>query len=140
MTAAHPAERPAHRPIVLLVEDHEDTRQMYAEFLQEAYEILGVSDARAALVAAAEHPPDIVVTDLSLPGMDGFELTRRLHTDPGLGAPPVIWLSGLTTGSHQTRARAAGCARVIQKPCLPDALADAIAAVLNDPATASVQG
>jgi two-component system, cell cycle response regulator DivK len=140
MAAAHPAERPAHRPLVLLVEDHEDTRQMYAEFLQAAYEVRGVPDARAALVAAAEHPPDIVVTDVSLPGMDGFELTRRLRTDRALGAPPVICLSGLATGSHETLARAAGCARVIQKPCLPDALADAIAAVLNDPSTASVQG
>jgi two-component system, cell cycle response regulator DivK len=140
MAPAASAEQPDRRPVVLLVEDHEDTRQMYAEFLQATFEIHGVADAQAALRAANAHPPDIVVTDLSLPGMDGVELTRRLRNDPALGAPPVICLSGFAVASHEARARAAGCARVIQKPCMPDALGEAIAAVLNDPTTASVQG
>jgi CheY-like chemotaxis protein len=140
MSPAAPAEQPDRLPVVLLVEDHEDTRQMYAEFLHGTFEIHGVADAQAALQAAAANPPDIVVTDLSLPGMDGFELSRRLRNDPAFGAPPVICLSGLTVALHEARARAAGCARVLQKPCLPDALGEAIAAVLNDPTTASVQG
>jgi CheY-like chemotaxis protein len=140
MTRSSGAAHPARRPVVLLVEDHEDTRHMYAEFLKTSYEMRAVGDGLAALREARAYPPDVVVTDLALPGIDGFELTRRLRGDPIFQAIPIICLSGFTAGAHDERARAAGCTRVLQKPCLPDALGEAIADVLNDPQAGSVSG
>jgi CheY-like chemotaxis protein len=122
------------------VEDHEDTRHMYAEFLRETFEMRAVADGLSALRDVSAHPPDVVVTDLALPGMDGFELIRRLRRDSASHAVPIICLSGFTTGSHEERAHEAGCTRVLQKPCLPDALGEAIAGVLNDSSDRSVRG
>jgi CheY-like chemotaxis protein len=113
---------------------------MYAEFLGASYEMRAVADGAAAIGEVSAHPPDVVVTDLALPGIDGFELTRRLRNDPACRATPIICLSGFISAGHGERALAAGCTRVLQKPCLPDALAEAIADVLDDPLTRSLGG
>ena len=113
------------------MEDHADTRQMYAEFLRSTFEILEAGTGPQALEMARARPPAVVVTDLSLPGMDGFELIARMRSDPAMRAVPVVCISGYSGESHEARARAAGCDRVIQKPCLPDRLADAIGEVLG---------
>lgn len=129
----------ARRPVVLIVEDHEDTRQMYAQFLEASFEIHTVADAADALRAVAAHPPDAIVTDLSLPGMDGFELIRRLRSDPGSAAVPIICLSGFGSSADEDKALAAGGNRLLQKPCMPDALAAVIAGVLGDPSARSTK-
>jgi two-component system, cell cycle response regulator DivK len=121
----------AKGPLVLLVEDHADTRQMYAEFLRGTFEILEAGTAVQALEMARARPPAVVVTDLSLPGMDGFELIAHMRSDPTMRAVPVVCISGYGGEGHEERARAAGCDRIIQKPCLPDRLADAIGEVLE---------
>ena len=118
-------------PLVLLVEDHADTRQMYAEFLRGTFEILEAGTGTQALEIVRARPPAIVVTDLSLPGMDGFELIARMRRDPAMRAVPVVCISGYGGEGHEERARAAGCDRIIQKPCLPDRLAEAIGEVLE---------
>jgi CheY-like chemotaxis protein len=118
-------------PLVLLVEDHTDTRQMYAEFLRATFDIVEAADGRQALELARARPPAVVVTDLSLPGMDGFELIAHIRVDPAMRRVPVVCLSGFGGESHEERARAAGCDRILQKPCLPDRLADAIGEVLT---------
>ena len=66
--------------------------------------------------------PDLLITDLSLPGMDGFELIALIRKDPVLGRTPIICLSGYGGHAHE-RAGAAGCDRILQKPCMPDKLA-----------------
>jgi two-component system cell cycle response regulator DivK len=108
---------------VLLVEDHVDTRQMYAEFLGIEFEVLTAADGVQALSMMRTHAPDLMVTDLSLPGMDGFELIARVRDDPSLRSIPIICLSGYGGTEHEERARAAGCDRILQKPCMPDELA-----------------
>lgn len=108
---------------VLLVEDHVDTRQMYAEFLGIEFEVLAAADGVQALSMMRAHAPDLIVTDLSLPGMDGFELIARVRNDPSLRSIPIICLSGYGGTEHEERARAAGCDRILQKPCMPDELA-----------------
>lgn len=118
-------------PVVLLVEDHADTRLMYAEFLGEQFEVLEAGDGEEALAVLRARIPDLVITDLSLPGVDGFELMSRLRQDPTLASIPVICLSGYGGHAHERRAREAGCDRLIQKPCLPDALAEAAADLLR---------
>jgi len=121
----------AKGPLVLLVEDHADTRQMYAEYLRGSFEILEAGTGVQALEMARARPPAVVVTALSLPGMDGFELIAHMRSDPAIRAVPVVCLSGYGGEGHEERARAAGCDRIIQKPCLPDRLADAIGEVLE---------
>ena len=111
---------------VLLVEDHEDSRQMYAEFLRLQFNVVEAGDGVRALKMMQETPPDIVVTDLALPKMDGFELVRRMRADERLRQVPVIALSGFSGSEFETRARAAGSNVVLQKPCLPDDLARAV--------------
>jgi CheY-like chemotaxis protein len=108
---------------VLLVEDHVDTRQMYAEFLGIEFEVLTAADGVQALSMMRTHAPDLMVTDLSLPGMNGFELIARVRDDPSLRSIPIICLSGYGGTEHEERARAAGCDRILQKPCMPDELA-----------------
>jgi two-component system, cell cycle response regulator DivK len=111
------------RPTVLLVEDHADTRQMYAEFLGTTFEVLEAADGEEALELANQHTLELVITDFSLPGIDGFELTRQLRGKAGTKDVPVICLSGYGGLAHERKAREVGCNRVLEKPCLPDVLA-----------------
>lgn len=113
-------------PRVLIVEDHADTREMYVEYLSGTFEVIAAGDGNEALAQAKKHRPDAVVTDLSLPGIDGFELVSRLRRDPITSDAAVVCLSGFSGRSHEERARSAGVDRVVEKPCLPDALVQAI--------------
>ena len=108
---------------ILIVEDHADTRQMYSEFLATKFEVFTAADGVEALIKTRAHAPDLIVTDLSLPGMDGFELIARLRSDSSLQSIPIICLSGYGGTEHEERARAAGCDRILLKPCMPDELA-----------------
>jgi CheY-like chemotaxis protein len=119
---------------VLLVEDHLDTRQMYAEFLGIDFDVMTAADGEDALSMMRLHPPDVLVTDLSLPRMDGFELIARVRADPALRAIPVICLSGYGGHEHEERALAAGCDRILLKPCMPDALAEVVSETIQDAA------
>ena len=119
-------------PRLLLVEDHGDTRQMYVAFLASSFEVVEAGDAEQALELISQHPPDVIVTDLSLPGMDGFEFIARVRQDPATRDVPVISLSGYGGYPHEQRAREVGCDRILQKPCLPDALAQAALELLRE--------
>jgi CheY-like chemotaxis protein len=121
-------------PRVLLVEDHQDTRQMYAEFLGIEFEVMTAPDGEQALDVMRSHLPDVIVTDLSLPGIDGFELIARVRADAAFCAIPIICLSGHGGRAHEQRARAAGCDRILQKPCMPDKLAGIVAELVHDAA------
>lgn len=117
-------------PLVLLVEDDRDTREMYSEYL--SYSGLRVAEAPTgfrALERAREQTPDVVVTDIAMPGMDGLELSRRLRASPPTRDVPIIAVSGNPTD----RARDAGCDLMLEKPCTPDELLHAIANVLDKP-------
>jgi CheY-like chemotaxis protein len=111
---------------VLIVEDHEDSRQMYAEYLRVQFNVVEAGDGVGALQLMQQQPPDVVVTDLALPKMDGFELVERMRADERLRRVPVIALSGFSGIEYETRARQAGSNVVLRKPCLPDELAKAV--------------
>jgi DNA-binding response OmpR family regulator len=125
------AARPGRGPFILLVDDHQDTRLMYAEFLGASFDVLTMPDASQALAAMRIQRPDLLVTDLSLPGMDGFELIATMRKDTNLRGVPIICLSGYGGHAHEIRAREAGCDRILQKPCMPDTLADIVTEVLQ---------
>jgi CheY-like chemotaxis protein len=121
----NPAEISPH---VLLVEDDRDTREMYSEYL--SYSGLTVTEAatgRRALERARERCPDVVVTDIAMPEMDGLELSRRLRSSVPTRDVPIIAVSGQASD----RAREAGADVVLDKPLAPDALLHAIEDVLK---------
>jgi CheY-like chemotaxis protein len=135
---AFPPE-PAPRARVLLVEDHQDTRQMYAEYLRLSFDVEEAADAAEALRLAAARHPDVVVTDVSLPGMDGYELIARLRGAAATRAVPVITLSGYGSDLDARRPAGAHPDRSLLKPCLPDALQAAIAELLTGPRRKSLR-
>ena len=119
-------DSPCH---VLLVEDDRDTREMYSEYL--SYSGLVVTEAatgRRALERVAERRPDVVVTDIAMPEMDGLELSRRLRAGDATWDVPIIAVSGQAS----ERAREAGADVVLEKPCEPDKLLHVIEDVLKE--------
>jgi CheY-like chemotaxis protein len=116
--------------LVLLVDDYPDNRDIYVQFL--TYSGLRVEEAangHQALDKAFELKPDVIVMDLSLPGLDGWEATRRLKRDPRTRDIPVIALTGHALAGHSKGALDAGCDAFITKPCLPERLLDEIRAI-----------
>ena len=119
-------------PLVLLVEDDRDTRDMYAIFLASAgFRVVEAANGVAALEAAGHQRPDIVVTDLAMPLMDGFRLTSELRAQPATRSVPVIAVTGHGVPNTPDLARDAGCCCLFTKPLLPDALVDAIRSMLE---------
>jgi CheY-like chemotaxis protein len=116
---------PARRSI-LLVEDHADTRLMYVEFLGPHYDMQGVGDGIAALEAMAARRPDLLITDLALPRMDGFELIARVRGDSRFSDIPIVALSGYTGAETDQRLTQVPPVTVLQKPCLPETLVDVV--------------
>ena len=122
----HPPSSVA-QPLVLLVEDDPDSREMYAAGLQWAgFRVTSVGDGTTALTQALSLSPQIVVTDLHVPGLHGLELCRRLKTTESTASIPLIAVTGAARESDVELARAAGFDRVLIKPCLPDSLRDTI--------------
>jgi len=108
-----------------------DTRLMYAEFLKSRFDVITAGDGWDALHMMRSGPrPDLVITDLSLPRLDGFGLIAAMREDDNLRGLPIICLSGYGGHAHEQRAKAAGSNRTLQKPCLPEALADAAAEMI----------
>ena len=101
---------------ILLVEDNEMNRDMLRRRLERiGYEVDEVGDGDGALVRAASGPA-LILMDMSLPGMDGWEATRRLKTDPATASIPVIALTAHVMAGDRERAIAAGCDEFETKP------------------------
>ena len=114
---------PAQKKRVLVVDDFDDAREMYAEYLEFAgFQVETACNGVEAVEKAQEANPDIILMDLSLPVMDGWEATRRLKADQRTRHIPVVALTGHTLSGHSNGAREAGCDAFVTKPCLPDAL------------------
>ncbi|MEW6272460.1 MAG: response regulator [Thermodesulfobacteriota bacterium] len=116
---------------VLVVDDDREMRGVVAGTLRrEGYTVIEASDGVEALDVAARMLPDLVLVDITLPGMDGVEVTRQLKARPTLAAVPVVALTALTQGVVRDRALAAGCSHYLTKPCPPAALRDVVAQTL----------
>jgi two-component system cell cycle response regulator DivK len=101
---------------VLIVEDIEANRELLAQLLEDDHRLVFAEDGVAALQRAAEARPDLILMDLSLPRMDGWEATRRLKADPALAHIPVIVISAHAMSGDEERARASGCDDFLTKP------------------------
>jgi len=121
-----------NRPLVLVVEDYQDAREMYAAYLQfSGFDVAEAQNGVEAVEKTTELLPDIVLMDLALPRMDGWEATRRLKADPRTRHIPIVALTGHALAGHAEGAREAGCDAFVTKPCLPDALVAEIRRLLD---------
>jgi two-component system, cell cycle response regulator DivK len=113
-------------PVVLVVDDNDDTRAIYAHLLKSAgFEVKLAADGDEAL-AAADQRPGVIIMDLAMPGLNGWEATRRLKTGARTKDIPIIVLTAHDLDHHREVAVAAGCDAFLSKPC---AIEDLVAAV-----------
>jgi len=125
-------KKKATKPRVLLVDDYSDAREMYGEYLEySGYDVIEAANGMEALQRAVEDKPDIILMDLSLPVMDGWEATRRLKADERTARIPVVALTGHALAGISEGARQAGCDSFVTKPCLPEDLVLEIKRVLK---------
>jgi two-component system cell cycle response regulator DivK len=104
---------------ILVVEDQEDNRQIIRDMLTFTdYEIAEAESGEQALEAVAKQRPDLILMDIQLPGMDGYETTRRIKADPALRSITIAVTSYALSGEEQ-KARAAGCDAYVPKPYSP---------------------
>jgi CheY-like chemotaxis protein len=119
-------------PLVLVVEDYQDAREMYAAYLQfSGFRVAEATNGFEAIEQASQLMPDIILMDLALPKMDGWEATRRLKLDERTRDIPIVALTGHALAGHEEGAREAGCDAFVTKPCLPDALVAEIKRMLK---------
>src|SRR6266850_2274284 len=125
----------SERPRVLVVDDYPDAREMYCEYLQySGFDVIEAGNGVEALERAADSAPDIILMDLSLPVMDGWEATRRLKADKATADIPIVALTGHALAGILEGAKQAGCDAFVTKPCLPEDLVKEIQRVLDAPA------
>jgi len=114
-------------PLILLVDDVADNIEVYTQFfVHRGWRTATASNGPEGLTSAAGLRPDVIVLDLGMPGMDGWEVARRLKADAATRSIPIIALTGHVLGDSRRRALEAGVAEFLAKPCLPQDLAEAI--------------
>lgn len=117
------------RVSVLIVDDCGDQRDLYALLLASEYDVLSASRGAEALAFAAARRPDVIILDIEMPEMNGFETCRRLKGDPSTRDIPVIMLTG--SAYILDEARLAGAFVVLEKPCPDRTLVEAIASAVT---------
>lgn len=108
---------------ILLVEDHPQVRRALCGLLRPRFRVVEAGSAEDALVHLRGLRPDLVLTDVQLPGMDGLSLTRRIHSSPQTAGVPVVGVSALGAPEDLERARLAGCIDYLVKPITEEVLA-----------------
>lgn len=118
---------------ILVVEDTEDNRQILRDLLGMAgYEMVEAQDGAQGVAMAAEHRPDLILMDIQMPVMDGYEATRRIKADPALASIPVIAVTSYALSGDEAKTRAAGCNGYIAKPYSPRQMLAAVREILGD--------
>jgi two-component system cell cycle response regulator DivK len=108
---------------ILVVEDQADNMQILRDLLTSAgYEMIEAEDGLEGVRAATAHRPDLILMDIQLPLLDGYEATRRIKADPALRAIPIIVVTSYALSGDEAKVRAAGCDGYIPKPYSPRVL------------------
>jgi len=108
---------------ILVVEDQEDNRQILRDLLDNAgYEMFEAENGEAALDVLTKRRPDLILMDIQLPIMDGYETTRRIKANPELKDIPIIVVTSYALSGDEGKARDAGCDAYVTKPYSPRAL------------------
>ncbi len=122
----------SRRPLILIVEDEPDLRQLYAhELAMSGFEVIQAGNGEDAIATISLREPDVVLMDLSLPIVDGWEATRRLKANVRTAHIPVVALTAHDGSGELERATRAGCDWFVPKPCPPDALITEVRRILN---------
>jgi CheY-like chemotaxis protein len=120
-------------PVVLIVDDIEDCRDVYGQFLRHAgYRVEEATDGHEALLKASTLGPDVIVMDLWMPRLDGWETIRSLKALPVTAGIPILVLTGDAYEKARRDAEAAGCEAYLVKPCLPTEVAGQVVRLLAD--------
>jgi two-component system cell cycle response regulator DivK len=101
---------------ILIVEDVEYNRDLLTQLLEEEFEVIAATDGESGIAMAERERPDLILMDLSMPVLDGWEATRRLKADKALRTIPVIALTSRAMSGDEAKARASGCDGYLTKP------------------------
>ena len=105
---------------ILVIEDTEDNRLILGDLLASAgYELIEAVDGLAGVAAAEREMPDLILMDIQLPGIDGYEATRRIRAIPALATVPIIAVTSYALSGDEAKTRAAGCNAYVAKPYSP---------------------
>jgi two-component system cell cycle response regulator DivK len=105
---------------ILVIEDTEDNRQIVRDLLESAgYELIEALDGIEGVAAAEREQPDLILMDIQLPGIDGYEATRRIRAVPALARVPIIAVTSYALSGDEAKTRAAGCDGYVAKPFSP---------------------
>ena len=105
---------------ILVIEDHEDNRRIVRDLLTPSgYELIEAVTGEDGVAMAETGRPDLILMDIQLPVVDGYEATRRIKLDPALKATPIIAVSSFAMKGDEEKARACGCDHYVTKPYSP---------------------
>ena len=105
---------------ILAIEDHEENRRLLRDLLTSfGYELIEAVNGEEGLVSADTHRPDLILMDIQLPGIDGYEVTRRIKASPALRHIPVIAVTSYALSGDDVKALEAGCDAYVTKPFDP---------------------
>jgi two-component system, cell cycle response regulator DivK len=120
---------------ILVIEDQEDNRKILRDLLTSAdFEVFEAEDGEEGVAAAAAQRPALILMDIQLPLLDGYEATRRIKADPALRAIPIIVITSYALSGDDEKARAAGCDAYFSKPFSPRQLLAKVREYLSTPA------
>ena len=112
---------------ILVIEDHEENRRLLRDLLTSfGYELVEAVTGEDGVTAAETNPPDLILMDIQLPGIDGYETTRRIKANPSLREIPVIAVTSYALSGDDVKAFAAGCDAYVTKPFDPAELLEKI--------------
>jgi two-component system cell cycle response regulator DivK len=118
---------------ILVVEDQADLRGILRDLLTgSGYEMLEAADGEAGVAKAKSDRPDLILMDIQMPVMDGYEATSRIKADPDLNTTPVIAVSSFAMKGDEEKARAAGCDHYVTKPYSPMQLLRVVRGLIGD--------
>jgi two-component system cell cycle response regulator DivK len=105
---------------VLAIEDHEDNRRILRDLLASVgYELIEAATGEEGIALAGSQVPDLILMDIQLPGLDGYETTRRIRANPALRGVPIIAVTSYALSGDDVKALAAGCDAYVTKPFSP---------------------
>jgi two-component system cell cycle response regulator DivK len=117
---------------ILVVEDQEDLRGVLRDLLTSSgYEMLEAGDGQAGVDKATAEKPDLILMDIQMPVMNGYDATRTIKADPDLKPIPVVAISSFAMKGDEEKARAAGCDHYITKPYSPMQLLKTVRGLLG---------
>jgi len=120
------------RKCILVVEDQEDNRQILRDLLTNGgFDMIEAENGRDAITAAEANRPDLILMDIQLPLLDGYEATRRIKSNPDLKSIPIIVVTSYALSGDEEKARSAGCDDYVAKPYSPRQLLAKIRARLS---------